>query len=182
MSTHVCSSLKDSLWPCDTIWQHKSGSTLAQVMAWCLTAPSHYLNQCWPLINEILWHSSESNCTASAQVINLYHKFKNHTFKIIAYRGQWVKGDFIIMPQHNATWLEHLMAEFLLMLKVNRAESREIMKLKIYNVLCDDPGTLQVFQRCSWWMDLQSFITDPFIKQHMTLFDFSHFVWCCCIV
>ena len=23
-------------------------STLVQVMAWCLTAPSHYLNQCWP--------------------------------------------------------------------------------------------------------------------------------------
>ena len=23
-------------------------STLAQVMAWCLTAPSHYLSQCWP--------------------------------------------------------------------------------------------------------------------------------------
>ena len=23
-------------------------STLVHVMAWCLTAPSHYLNQCWP--------------------------------------------------------------------------------------------------------------------------------------
>ena len=23
-------------------------STLVQVMAWCLMAPSHYLNQCWP--------------------------------------------------------------------------------------------------------------------------------------
>ena len=23
-------------------------STLVQVMAWCLTAPSHYMNQCWP--------------------------------------------------------------------------------------------------------------------------------------
>ena len=39
------------------IWWHGSGSTLAQVMAWCLTAPSHYLNQCWLIINEILWHS-----------------------------------------------------------------------------------------------------------------------------
>ena len=25
----------------------KHYSTLAQVMAWCLTAPSHYLSQCW---------------------------------------------------------------------------------------------------------------------------------------
>ena len=34
----------NSLWPSDTIWWHRSGSTLAQVMAGCLTAPSHYLN------------------------------------------------------------------------------------------------------------------------------------------
>ena len=35
-------------WPSDAIWRQRSGSTLAQVMACCLTAPSHYLNQCWP--------------------------------------------------------------------------------------------------------------------------------------
>ena len=33
--------------PSDAIWRHRSGSTQAQVMACCLTAPSHYLNQCW---------------------------------------------------------------------------------------------------------------------------------------
>ena len=33
----------------DPIWRHRSGSMLAQVMAWCLTAPSHYLNQRWLL-------------------------------------------------------------------------------------------------------------------------------------
>ena len=37
----------NSLWPSDAIWRHKSGSTLAQEMACCLTAPSHYLNHCW---------------------------------------------------------------------------------------------------------------------------------------
>ena len=30
------------LWPNDITWRHKSGSTLAQVMACCLVAPSHY--------------------------------------------------------------------------------------------------------------------------------------------
>ena len=55
---HIC--LK-SLWPTDTIWRHKSGSTLAQVMACCLTAPSHYLNQCWLIISKVQWHPSESN-------------------------------------------------------------------------------------------------------------------------
>ena len=34
------------LWPGDAIRRHRFWSTLAQVMACCLTAPSHYLNQC----------------------------------------------------------------------------------------------------------------------------------------
>ena len=49
----------NSLRPSDTIWWHRSGSTLVQVMACCLTAPSHYLNQCWLIISKVLWHSSE---------------------------------------------------------------------------------------------------------------------------
>ena len=36
-------------------------STLAQVMACCLTAPSHHLNQCWPIISEVKWHSYSGN-------------------------------------------------------------------------------------------------------------------------
>ena len=43
----------NSLWPSNAIWQQRSGSTLAQVMAWCLKAPSHYLNQCWLIISDI---------------------------------------------------------------------------------------------------------------------------------
>ena len=38
------------LWYSDAIWQLRSGSTLAKLTVCCLTAPSHYLNQCW-LIN-----------------------------------------------------------------------------------------------------------------------------------
>ena len=51
----------NSLWPSDTIWRQKSESTLAQVMACCLTAPSHYLNQCWLTITKVQWCSSEGN-------------------------------------------------------------------------------------------------------------------------
>ena len=63
-------------------------------MACCLTAPSHYLIQYWLLISELLWHSFESNFTASAQAAILYSKFENNTFQIIATcpRGQWVKN------------------------------------------------------------------------------------------
>ena len=50
-----------SLRPSEAIWQRRSGSTLAQVMACCLTAPSHYLNQCWLIISMVYLHSSEGN-------------------------------------------------------------------------------------------------------------------------
>ena len=51
--------LGNSLGPSDVIWRWRSCSTLVQVMACCLTAPSHYLHQCWLIISKALWHSSE---------------------------------------------------------------------------------------------------------------------------
>ena len=33
------------------------------------TAPSHYLNQCWLIITEVLWHLSESSFMGKAQYI-----------------------------------------------------------------------------------------------------------------
>ena len=49
VQTGIC-CLVNSVWPSDTIWRQRSGSTLAQVMDCCLTAPSHYLNQYWLMI------------------------------------------------------------------------------------------------------------------------------------
>ena len=57
----------NSLWPNDAIWRHRSGSTLAQVMACCLMAPSHYLNQCWLIINKVQRHLAERNFTRKTQ-------------------------------------------------------------------------------------------------------------------
>ena len=51
----------NSLWPSDAIWLQGSWSTLVQVMVCCLTAPSHYLNQCWLIITKVQWCSSEGN-------------------------------------------------------------------------------------------------------------------------
>ena len=53
----------NSLWPSDAMWRQGSRSTLVQVMACCLTAPSRYLNQCWLIITKVLWCSSEGNFT-----------------------------------------------------------------------------------------------------------------------
>ena len=41
-------------WPSDAILRHRTGSTFVQVMAWCLMAPSHYLNQCRLTISKVL--------------------------------------------------------------------------------------------------------------------------------
>ena len=51
----------NSLWPRDAIWRQGSRSTLVQVMACCLMAPSQYLNQCWLIITKVQWCSSEGN-------------------------------------------------------------------------------------------------------------------------
>ena len=62
-----------SLWPSDAIWQHTSGSTLAQVMAWYLTAPSHYLNQCWLIMIEVMWHLPENKLLFYARIVKITH-------------------------------------------------------------------------------------------------------------
>ena len=38
-----------------TWWRHRSGSTLAQVMACSRTAPSHYMKQCWPTFKKTMF-------------------------------------------------------------------------------------------------------------------------------
>ena len=48
--TVINASSLNSLWPKDATCQHRSESTMDQVMAWCCQAPS--LNQCWFIINQ----------------------------------------------------------------------------------------------------------------------------------
>ena len=48
--------------PSRSLWSY-CYETLAQVMA-------HYLNQCWPIVNEVLGHSPETNLTGSAHDTN----------------------------------------------------------------------------------------------------------------
>ena len=60
-----------SLWPSDTICRDRSGSTFAQIMAWCPPAAfpksfpksfsSHFLNQRWLIISEVQWYSRKCN-------------------------------------------------------------------------------------------------------------------------
>ena len=61
------------LGPSNPIWGERSGSPLAQVMACCLTAPSHYLNQCWLIISKVEWYSSKGKFTRDTLAINYWN-------------------------------------------------------------------------------------------------------------
>ena len=82
----------DSLWQCENIWQ-KSGWTLVEIMTCCLTAPSHYLNQCWLLICGAQYHSLDGNYKRDVSAINHYNKFETCISKITltSSRVHWVK-------------------------------------------------------------------------------------------
>ena len=41
------------------IWRHRNRWTLTQIMTCSLTASTHYLNQCWLIISQVPWHSSD---------------------------------------------------------------------------------------------------------------------------
>ena len=66
----------NSLCPSDAIWRYRSGSRLALVMACCLMAPSHYPNQCWLIISQVLWHSSEGNFTGNVWDISPWYELQ----------------------------------------------------------------------------------------------------------
>ena len=72
----VCSvAMVNSLWPSGAIWQHRSESTLAQIMASCPMALNHYLNQCLCIINGNLWHLPKSNISVRAQDIDSWNEY-----------------------------------------------------------------------------------------------------------
>ena len=68
----------NSMGPSDTIWWHRCGSTLVQVMACCLMAPSHYKNKCWLIISETCWYLAEYNFTKTVLDITHYKMVENY--------------------------------------------------------------------------------------------------------
>ena len=58
---------------------------------WDCMPPSHYVNQYWLTIDEILWHSFLGNVYLNTQYINLQVEFEIYTFEItnIFRKGQW---------------------------------------------------------------------------------------------
>ena len=51
------------------IWRHRTGSTLARVLACCRTAPYHYLNQSWLIIMKVQLPSCEKKFTRGTPLL-----------------------------------------------------------------------------------------------------------------
>ena len=83
----------NSLLPRDVIWHHRSCSSIVHVMAYCLMAPSLYLNQFWIIISEVLYHLPERNFTGHAWDIYPWYDFENYSVNITgtSIRDQGVK-------------------------------------------------------------------------------------------
>ena len=63
----------NTLWPSDSIMirRHRLRWIQAQLMACCLMATSHHLNQCWLSSSEVQWHSpSYENKPAKPRILN----------------------------------------------------------------------------------------------------------------
>ena len=75
-------------------WRYLSGSTLAQEMACCLTAPSHYLNQL--IIKVGVCHSPEGNITRSARELKPEHVLEDYVISTTCAKGQWVNSSNLV--------------------------------------------------------------------------------------
>ena len=108
ISTPRCENvlLINSLWLSDDIWWHKSCLGLDQEMAWCLTAPSHYLFECWLIFYRIIWNMflciskflCTCTCISKSNVLSFNHKkiyLKMFISKWLTFlSGTWVKQIF----------------------------------------------------------------------------------------
>ena len=71
-----------STWPSDVLLCRWSWSTLVHGMACCLMVPSHGLNQCWLIFNDVLGHLFQGNVYLNTQDFNL--QIEIHTTETIA--------------------------------------------------------------------------------------------------
>ena len=132
----------NSLRPSDAIWRQWSWTTLAQVMACCLTAPSHYLNQCWLIIRGVLWHTSESSFAGIAQGIDSGYEFEKDILKNIfkSPRGQWVNwtnNDLVCLRMYASSDCDELTLQAIIYAvkrRVSAQNSYKIWQTKIFKL------------------------------------------------
>ena len=88
----------NSLRPSDAIWRQRSWTTLVQVMACCLTAPSHHLNQCWhqQSLVTINWGLFQKRYPIHKLITLEWKSLVENFNKIQSTRLQWVKPQKLV--------------------------------------------------------------------------------------
>ena len=116
----------NSLWPSNAIRRQGTESTLAQVMACCLTAPSHYLNLCWLIISKasgihpraLLWEDLKIPIGKTRLKIAFFLTASRSP------RGQWVNKNIILPLMPGQTTLgfiqNGLITNYLIKLDVDK--------------------------------------------------------------
>ena len=96
---HCMEEICPSLWNCLQVIAIGPQSTLAQVMAWCHQASSHYLTQCWPrsmtpygdtwpwCVNKKLFAFMGFNLNVSCALVTHPHKISSNS--CMSYYGAW---------------------------------------------------------------------------------------------
>ena len=76
-------------------------------MACCLTAPSHYLNQCWLIIGKVQWPLSDGNHKRGTSAMNHLYKLEEKNLSKISLkyaRGQWLTINKCVWLWCQADW------------------------------------------------------------------------------
>ena len=123
-----------------TIFRHRSGSTLAQVMACCLRTPSHYLNQCWLIIREVLWYPPQGNFTANA-IVGLSNVFHDDVIKWKHFPRYWpfVRGIHRspVNSPHKGQWRGAVIFSLICLWINGWVNNREAGDLRLYRAHYD---------------------------------------------
>ena len=111
-------------------WRYRSGSPSAQVMAWCLMAPSHYLNQCWLIISKVHQHSAEGNFTRD----NSSHESLKLAWKLLKFHLPfWIQDNLVNLE--TVLSLQHVQGHFLKSLLNQAQHSILSVAMKSINTL-----------------------------------------------
>ena len=94
-----------------TLYGDIFGSTLAQVMACCLRAPSHYLNQCWLIISGLLQHAYQSNFIGCVREFNLQHELENYSLEFLPHHPGANELTWLSINMFYIKWLHFMIAQ-----------------------------------------------------------------------
>ena len=95
-------------------------------MTWCLTAPSHDLNQCWLITSKVHWHSYEGNFAKDTSTTNNKNQLEITFFKFL----QNLSGaNELRSPQRSVSYWN---------LWVRKSKVKEISAFKVMGVIISE--------------------------------------------